>query len=216
MVKKVTFKPYSKMTAFGESNELLQLKYSDKFIIIKAMMDCCSQSYLVQFSEFPFKNIKNKIITKLLLISNEELKKIFSNIKLLKLQDHNQLYLYQIKFKSKDEFYFGLVNSSNGYYDGYIELYGKNLPKKKYNLLKLSSISSISFSKVMLHFFFPSKVLPENQCTHPQSLSPEFLYSFSFRTSFAKDLVCKIDNFFSTSSYECLPMAGVLPSTAMV
>lgn len=132
IVKKVTFKPYSKMTTFGESNELLQLEYSDKLIIIKAMMDCCSQSYLVQFSEFPFKNIKNKIITKLLLINNEELKKkYFSNIKLLKLQEHNQLYLYQIKFKSKDEFYIGLVNSSNGYYDGYIELYEKNLPKKK-------------------------------------------------------------------------------------
>jgi hypothetical protein len=91
--------------------------------------DCCSISYIIQFTKYPFKNLKGKIIKGISEINDEKLlTKNFKYIRLLKsINNPNwdvvKCYIYKIEIENGKDMYFGLVNNSNGFYDGWIEVY---------------------------------------------------------------------------------------------
>ena len=91
------------------------------------MADCCSTSILFIFDKYPLQNlIGNQIV------SLTEIKNIYNKLFKQKrfIDDYNvnnfeKYHIYQIKLYNKKLFYFGLVNFSNGYYDGFISIYKK-------------------------------------------------------------------------------------------
>jgi len=89
---------------------------------IEAFGDCCSISIIKKYKNYDFQNLKNKIIESIeeIKVPNDD---IFSDDD----EDIDDTYLsyhlYQIKFKDDNEdFKFIMINYSNGYYDGWIDI----------------------------------------------------------------------------------------------
>lgn len=98
-----------------------------KKIKINPYGDCCSISYIINFKEFPFSKIIGKEIKTLKEVKNKKkIDNLYKNAKLIDYSNtndnFNKYHLYEIKFTDKTSFNFGLVNASNGYYDGWIEV----------------------------------------------------------------------------------------------
>ena len=126
--KKIKFDKKGKVKHNGEISILFENKEKIKII---PEADCCSISYLVEFKEYPFTSLVNKQIKSLKETKNKQLiKKLYKNSKTIDFSDNdvNKYHLYKIKLNNK-LFYFGLINSSNGYYDGWISIY--HTKKKK-------------------------------------------------------------------------------------
>lgn len=119
-VKKVIYKKYSKKN-WGEIKIFFE---NGKKIRIIPKGDCCSISYIIKFTEFSFSKLIGKKIKSLKEIKNKKkINILYENIKPIQFSENiNKFHLYEIKFTDNVSFYFGLINSSNGYYDGWIEI----------------------------------------------------------------------------------------------
>ena len=93
--------------------------------------DCCSISCIINFRGFPFSKLIGKKIKSLKEIENEQLIDIsFKNINPINHfnnddendDDFYRFHLYEITFTDNVLFKFGLINASNGYYDGWISI----------------------------------------------------------------------------------------------
>ncbi len=128
-VKKVDYK---KFTANTELDHNIIIHFdNDKSVQIVAIGDCCSISYIVKLKGMPFSKLNNKVIKSIKEIKNKQkIKNAFVDIKPYHfandpLHDHiiNSFHLYEIKLDNGDQFYFGMINASSGYYDGWLEIY---------------------------------------------------------------------------------------------
>lgn len=99
--------------------ETISLKTSLYKIVITAISECCSYSWIEKYKNNDFDILKNKIITSI------------KEIKFLENYEYDDKdntfdcitsHLFQIKFTDNTSFDFLLLNSSNGYYDGYIRV----------------------------------------------------------------------------------------------
>jgi hypothetical protein len=119
-VKKVIYKKYKK-----SNPGYLEILFNDNIKIkIIPEGECCSISYIVKFKEFQFSKLVNKKIKSLTEITNNsKINKFFENVVPIDLDETNTYHLYEITYNNDDLFYFGLINSSNGYYDGWISIY---------------------------------------------------------------------------------------------
>lgn len=104
-------------------SQIILLTNKEK-LIITPIGDCCSISYLVLFDDYNLRKLIDYKIKSFRKIDDiDEIKKEFSKISTYRLDDVKKLYLYEFTLFDSSIFKFGLVNSSNGYYDGWIELY---------------------------------------------------------------------------------------------
>ena len=106
----------------------IELFYKGKKILIVPIGECCSISYIIQFKKYPFSNLKGKIIKGIYKINDDKLlSKNFKYTRMLKSSDPDwnvrKCHIYKIEIENGNDMYFGLVNNSNGYYDGWIEIY---------------------------------------------------------------------------------------------
>lgn len=122
-VKKVTYKKYNKKN-WGEIKVFFE---NGKKIRIIPEGDCCSISYIIKFTGFPFSKLVGKKIKSLKEIKNKKkINSLYKNVKPITFSDINHevntYHLYEIKFTDNVLFNFGLINASNGYYDGWISI----------------------------------------------------------------------------------------------
>lgn len=90
-------------------------------INITPVGDCCSYSWIENYQDSDFNFLNGKIISKIKEINYpNDYKYIIDNI------DDDECitpHLYEITFKNTDDtFRFQLINCSNGYYDGYLDI----------------------------------------------------------------------------------------------
>jgi hypothetical protein len=98
---------------------------NNKKITIVANADCCSMSYFHEFNEFQFSLLVGKKIKSLKETKNKKIiNSLYKNSKIHIFRDNNvnTYHLYEIKFTNNKIFYFGLINASNGFYDGWISI----------------------------------------------------------------------------------------------
>ena len=121
-VKKVTYKKHSEIKISFENG---------KKIKIIPVGDCCSISYITKIKGFPFSKLVGKKIKSLkeinlpltLLKNKKNTNSLFTPITFSDMNHEvNKYHLYEIKFTDNGLFNFGLINASNGYYDGWIEI----------------------------------------------------------------------------------------------
>lgn len=95
-------------------------------VILSARGDCCSCSYFVEFSKFPFSNLIGKKIKSMKEIRDNDdmVKRNFRGFEPIYFRgdDYNTYHLYEMELSNDEIFNFGLNNSSNGYYDGWIDI----------------------------------------------------------------------------------------------
>lgn len=99
-----------------------------KKILIEPSGDCSSVSYIVEFKNYNFLQLKNnKLISLVEITSKNKIRNFFENIKPIKFEyklnsrykeqnnDNiiNNYHLYRIKLINNYSFYFGLINFSN-------------------------------------------------------------------------------------------------------
>ena len=111
---------------------LLSIKLKNKNRLnIVPFGDCCSNSFLVELPYYKFDKLIGETIVNIKEIKNKSIIKKDFGKQLYKYNEKTinnnfyRIHLYHIYFKSKKIFKFGLINESNGYYDGWIELYIK-------------------------------------------------------------------------------------------
>lgn len=124
-VKKVKYIKH----AIAHKSEVNIFFENDKIIKIVPEADCCSISYIVEFPEFPFSKLIGKKIKSVKEIKNKmKIYNAYIDIEPLvfdddNYDDFNSYHLYEIKFDNDDTFEFGLINLSNGYYDGWLSIF---------------------------------------------------------------------------------------------
>jgi hypothetical protein len=104
--------------SLNDDCDCLVLQTSLYKITIKALAACCSYSILEEYKDYKFNNLVGKIIRN---IKEIDLKDEYNEND----EDGNVCspHIYEIKFKnSNKKFYFMLMNYSNGYYDGCIDM----------------------------------------------------------------------------------------------
>ncbi len=132
-VKKVDFTKfnYNKFDYFHDkSNRYITIHFNnDKSIRIVAQSDW-GISYIVKLKGMPFSKLTNKVIKSIKEIKNKQkIENAFIGIKHVDFtndpdHEYSKFHLYEIKLEDEDDtFNFGLINASNGYYDGWIEIY---------------------------------------------------------------------------------------------
>jgi hypothetical protein len=124
-IKKVTYKKYINKKNWGEIEVFFE---NGKKIRIIPEGDCCSISYITKFTGLPFSKLVGKKIKSLKEIKNKKkINSLYKNVKPITFSDiHNKevntYHLYEIKFTDNKLFNFGLINASNGFYDGWISI----------------------------------------------------------------------------------------------
>jgi UDP-3-O-acyl-N-acetylglucosamine deacetylase len=100
------------------------LELDNENIIIEPISEYYGISYLVLFDKYHTRRLLDYKIKNLKQIEDkEEIKKEFSKIRTFNLVDVKKYHMYEFTLSDTSIFKFGLVNSSNGNYDGWIELY---------------------------------------------------------------------------------------------
>lgn len=94
---------------------VIRFKDSDSVMKIFAEADCCSYSWFHFFDDSPIKLIKGKKIKSIEYLNDIDLPPST-------LQEYDKNHLYQIIFDDETNCQFVLRNSSNGYYDGWIDI----------------------------------------------------------------------------------------------
>ena len=95
----------------------INLKTSFYKIVIDALGDCCSYSWFEKYEDYDYNFLQGKIIKKI-----KEIELPDTYVYPFE-EDYECIstHLYEITFKNdKNSFKLLLINSSNGYYDGYI------------------------------------------------------------------------------------------------
>jgi hypothetical protein len=87
----------------------------DKIMKLIAVADCCSSSWFHFFDDVPINSIVGKKIK-----SIETLETI--DLPLSNVQEYDRNYLISIIFEDNSKYNFVLRNSSNGYYDGWLDI----------------------------------------------------------------------------------------------
>ena len=107
----------------------IYLKDSGSMLEIYAWADCCSSSWFYFFKDKPIESIIGKIIKSIDFVKDIELPP--SGI-----QEFDENHLFQFTFTDDTNYQFVLRNSSNGYYDGWIEIRVKSfLPEPRVSKL---------------------------------------------------------------------------------
>jgi len=98
-------------------------------IILTAQAECCSNSFIKKFENYDFNILINKTIININQIKfpdNYEYKE--DDLSYITFNDCITPHLYEIKFKETNEtFKMLLINYSNGYYDGWLDIDIKEL-----------------------------------------------------------------------------------------
>ena len=88
----------------------------DKYLCLYAVGDCCSESWF-ETLEKPFATIIDKVIKTVGVVDG------VVNLEFSERPEYDQNYLVRMEFEGDSEpFEFVLRNSSNGYYDGWLEM----------------------------------------------------------------------------------------------
>ena len=123
---------------------------NNKKIYIVAYADCCSESSFFIFNQFQLdKLIGNKILSFSEIDDKSIIKKCFVKMK-KKINIHRfykEYYLYHVYNIKLDNgnFYIGLVNLSNGFYDGWIEIF---ISKKNYFIANRDNYKIIPYDYI--------------------------------------------------------------------
>jgi len=107
----------------NDNIEIITIKTNLKIYTLTAVGDCCSYSIFKEYKNYSFKNLIGKIIKSFTEIEiDDNYNDIYDN------ENDNydnilKIHLYKITFKNTDDiFLFTLINYSNGYYDGWIDI----------------------------------------------------------------------------------------------
>ena len=144
-VEKVVYKKITQRNVDdGVYDNFVELHYPSNMVAIFPEGDCCSFSYLVEITKYPFKNLKNKKITDIYKVTDKKLiDELYKYKRFLDLRDskyntgEDQSYLYKVDLSSRENFYFGLINSSNGWYEGWIDVVESPKPGSEFTFLDM-------------------------------------------------------------------------------
>lgn len=115
---------YSIKEVLFDDNEPIIKLVLNKNLILKLIPvgDCCSVSILKKYEDYDFQKLVDKTIISINHIEFPTDYK-FTQEETIGFNDCVSHHLYEIRFKDNDEtFKFMLINYSNGYYDGWLEL----------------------------------------------------------------------------------------------
>ena len=117
---------FNKKTRYTLLSFILKNKYT---LNILPEGDCCSFSFFVELPYYRFEKLSGETIVNVKEIKNKSIIKKDIGKQLYKYNEQDidgdfyRIHLYYIYLKSKKIFKLGMINASNGYYDGWIELY---------------------------------------------------------------------------------------------
>ncbi len=94
----------------------ISFNHSDKKLMLLAERDCCSVSWFEPLNDIDFKTIVGKRIKNI--ITSEKFVPASSGR-----QEYDVAQKITIIFDNSSDFNFALINSSNGYYSGWLSLY---------------------------------------------------------------------------------------------
>ncbi|AZL89614.1 hypothetical protein QKC54_gp0940 [Megavirus baoshan] len=101
----------------------IYFKDSDKYNLLIAYADCCSESWFELYNDNPIDQIVGKKIQSLQYVKDIDLPP--SGV-----QERDINHIYRINFTDDTYYDFVLRNSSNGYYDGWLEIHRKKGSQK--------------------------------------------------------------------------------------
>ncbi|AUV58909.1 hypothetical protein [Bandra megavirus] len=101
----------------------IYFKDSDEYNLLIACADCCSESWFELFVDDPIDQIIGKKIQSVQYVKDIDLPP--SGV-----QECDINHVYRINFTDDTHYDFILRNSSNGYYDGWLEIHKKKILKK--------------------------------------------------------------------------------------
>jgi hypothetical protein len=123
----VDFEKYQysiKEVIFDDNEPIIKLVLNENLILkLIPIGDCCSVSILEKYEDYDFQKLIDKTITSIKCIEFPDDYKFTEEKNIIGFNDCVSHHLYEIRFKDSDEtFKFMLINYSNGYYDGWLEL----------------------------------------------------------------------------------------------